>query len=78
MGTELVPETLYLNELTRLCAREDCIESCRRESFKTYSINIIFAEVNKITENCVICITVGIIRVKGYAEIEVCALHVLP
>jgi hypothetical protein len=25
MGTELVPET-YSNELTRLCAREDCIE----------------------------------------------------
>jgi hypothetical protein len=36
MGTELVPETLYSNELTRLCAREDYIESCRRESFKTY------------------------------------------
>jgi hypothetical protein len=35
MGTELVPETLYSNELTRLCAREDYIESCRRESFKT-------------------------------------------
>ena len=34
MGTELVPETLYSNELTRLCAREDYIESCRRESFK--------------------------------------------
>jgi hypothetical protein len=27
---------LYSNELTRLCAREDYIESCRRESFKTY------------------------------------------
>jgi hypothetical protein len=26
MGTELVPETLYSNELTRLCAREDYIE----------------------------------------------------
>jgi hypothetical protein len=25
MGTELVPETLYSNELTRLCAREDYI-----------------------------------------------------
>jgi hypothetical protein len=36
MGTELVPETLYSNELMRLCAREDYIESCRRESFKTY------------------------------------------
>jgi hypothetical protein len=36
MGTELVPETLYLNELTRLCAREDYIESCHSESFKTY------------------------------------------
>jgi hypothetical protein len=33
---ELVPETLYSNELTRLCAREDYIESCHRESFKTY------------------------------------------
>jgi hypothetical protein len=37
MGTELVPETLYSNELTRLCAREDYIESCLRESFKTYT-----------------------------------------
>jgi hypothetical protein len=27
MGTELVSETLYSNELTRLCAREDYIES---------------------------------------------------
>jgi hypothetical protein len=27
MRTELVPETLYLNELTRLCAREDYIET---------------------------------------------------
>ena len=35
MGTEPVPET-YLNQLTRLIAREDYIESCRRESFKTY------------------------------------------
>jgi hypothetical protein len=26
MGTELVSETLYSNELTRLCAREDYIE----------------------------------------------------
>ena len=25
MGTELVPETLYSNELTRLCAREDYV-----------------------------------------------------
>jgi hypothetical protein len=39
MGTEPVPETLYLNELTRLCAREDYIESCRRESFKTDKIH---------------------------------------
>jgi hypothetical protein len=38
MGTELVPETLYSNELTRLCAREVYIESCRRESFKTYKL----------------------------------------
>jgi hypothetical protein len=41
MGTELVPETLYSNELTRLCARENYIESCRRESFKTY-ISVLF------------------------------------
>jgi hypothetical protein len=39
MGTELVPETLYWNELTRLCARENYIESCRRESFKTYILS---------------------------------------
>jgi hypothetical protein len=31
-------ETLYSNELTRLCARENYIESCRRESFKSYAI----------------------------------------
>jgi hypothetical protein len=37
MGTELGPDTLHLNELTRLKAREDYIESCRRESFKTDS-----------------------------------------
>jgi hypothetical protein len=37
MGTELVPETLYSNELTRLCALEIYIELCRRESFKTYT-----------------------------------------
>jgi hypothetical protein len=34
---EPVPETLYLNQLTWLIAREDYIESCCRESFKTYS-----------------------------------------
>jgi hypothetical protein len=38
MGTELVPETLYSNELARLCAREDYIELCRRESFKICNI----------------------------------------
>jgi hypothetical protein len=37
METEPVPETLYLNQLTRLIAREDYIESCRRESLKTYT-----------------------------------------
>jgi hypothetical protein len=30
---------LYSNELTRLCAREDYIESCCRESFKTYILS---------------------------------------
>jgi hypothetical protein len=35
---EPVPKTLYSNELTQLIAREDYIESCRRESFKTYRI----------------------------------------
>jgi hypothetical protein len=35
-GTGSISETLYLNQLTRLMAREDYIESCRRESFKTY------------------------------------------
>jgi hypothetical protein len=39
MGTELVPEMLYSNELTRLCARENYIESCRCESFKTCMLN---------------------------------------
>jgi hypothetical protein len=39
IGTELVPETSYSKELTRLCAREDYIELCRRESFKTYIVS---------------------------------------
>jgi hypothetical protein len=47
MGTELVPETLYSNELTRLCAREDYIESCRRESFKTYNVKHVDASSNQ-------------------------------
>jgi hypothetical protein len=38
MGTEPVSETYLLNHLTRLMARQDYIESCRRESFKTYVI----------------------------------------
>ena len=33
MGTEPVPETLYLNELRRLIAREDCIESNMLRNF---------------------------------------------
>jgi hypothetical protein len=41
MGTELVLETLYSKELTRLCTREDYIESCCLESFKTYIKEII-------------------------------------
>jgi hypothetical protein len=32
MVTELVPETLYSNELTRLCARENYIES-RKQAY---------------------------------------------
>jgi hypothetical protein len=40
---EPVPETLYLlNHLTRLMAREDYIKSCRRESFKTYTIPFMY------------------------------------
>jgi hypothetical protein len=38
-------DTLYSNELTRLCTREDYIESCRRESFKTYRFPILFHKV---------------------------------
>jgi hypothetical protein len=36
MGTETVPETLDLNELTRLSAREEFINFSRRESFTSY------------------------------------------
>jgi hypothetical protein len=46
MGTELVPETLYSNELKRLCAREDYTESCRRESFKTYKYSQVYANIS--------------------------------
>ena len=47
MGTEPVSETSYLNQLTQLMAREDYIELCRRESFKSYAVvhrcNVIIA-----------------------------------
>ena len=37
MGTVLVPETSeYIHILTRLAARENFIEFCRRQSFKIY------------------------------------------
>jgi hypothetical protein len=37
MGTEIVPETsASFSLLTWLIAREDFINSCRRESFKSY------------------------------------------
>jgi hypothetical protein len=36
MGTEMVPETLDINELTRLSAREEFINFSRRESFTSY------------------------------------------
>jgi hypothetical protein len=50
MGTEPVPETLYLNESTRLIAQEDYIESCRRESFKTYTQSLRFPFLLNFTE----------------------------
>jgi hypothetical protein len=37
IGTELVPETLYSNELTRLCAREDYIEFCNPSYWVSHS-----------------------------------------
>jgi len=38
MGKESVPETMEkFHNLTRLSAREDFIEVCRRESFKAYN-----------------------------------------
>jgi hypothetical protein len=38
MGTEIVPETsTSFGLLTRLIAREGFINSCRRESFKSYN-----------------------------------------
>jgi hypothetical protein len=36
MGTEMVPETLDFNELTRLSAREEFINFSRRESFTSF------------------------------------------
>jgi hypothetical protein len=37
MGTEMIPETLAIfSQLTRLIAREDFINVCRRESFRSY------------------------------------------
>jgi hypothetical protein len=36
MGTELVPETLIFNQLTRLIAQEDYINVSRRESLGSY------------------------------------------
>jgi hypothetical protein len=40
--------TLYSNELTLLCAREDYIESCRRESFKAYSAAYVRAVLSRM------------------------------
>jgi hypothetical protein len=37
MGTEMVPETLDFNELTRLSAREEFINFSHRESFTSYT-----------------------------------------
>jgi hypothetical protein len=39
MGTELVPVTLIFNQLTRLIAREDCINVSRCESLRSYINN---------------------------------------
>jgi hypothetical protein len=41
MGTETVPETLDFNELTRLSAREEFINFSRRESFTSYTMNVL-------------------------------------
>jgi hypothetical protein len=42
MRTEMVFETsVSFIHLTRLLAREDFIESCHRESFRSYDINIV-------------------------------------
>ena len=46
MGTELVLETLYSNELTRLCAREDYIEFTKyyfHYKIFTYNLNVSYA-----------------------------------
>jgi hypothetical protein len=51
MGTDLVPETsCILNHLTRLEARESFIESCRRESFKSYILYHTYFPVPFYTE----------------------------
>jgi hypothetical protein len=39
MGTEPVPETLYSNELTRLCAREDYIKDFDLVEYDTISVS---------------------------------------
>jgi hypothetical protein len=57
MGMELVPETLYSNELTRLCAREDYIET----KIYFHSFHIICHELmehNLLTNEALVFFTV--------------------
>jgi hypothetical protein len=64
MGTELVPETLYSNELTRLCARENYIgtpiyvvtvETCRM--YVSIAYNFIVVSVVSV-ETRIMCMHV--------------------
>jgi hypothetical protein len=49
MGTELVPEkSENFHTLTRLSAREDFTEFCRRESLKTYTTGLLTAKERSV------------------------------
>jgi hypothetical protein len=51
MGTETVPETsASFSVLTQLIAREDFINSCHRESFKSYNSNLFTHQVYLYTQ----------------------------
>jgi hypothetical protein len=57
MGTEMVPETLDFNELTRLSAREEFINFSRRESFTSYKLYLLKSLLPEATKRKTILMT---------------------